>query len=147
MNEDGNTIQNGGCHCGLVRYQVEGDPVVVAHCHCKDCQRLSGTGHTTGAMFEVSNFQITGQIAEYSLDANNGNRVTRSFCPTCGSQVFGRNSGAPNYVTLALGTFDDPSVFAPQVVVFGRNRMSWDLMDETLPTFETQPDWEPDDGI
>ena len=41
----------GRCLCGECSYAIEGQPVVVAHCHCRDCQRLSGAGHTTGAMF------------------------------------------------------------------------------------------------
>ena len=98
-------------------------------------------------MFEVSSFQITGQVAEYSLDADNGNRVTKGFCPKCGSPVFGRNNGAHDYITLSLGTFDVSSMLEPQVTIFARNKKPWDVMDETLPTFDAQPDWKPADGV
>ncbi len=147
MSKIENKIRHGGCHCGAVRYSAKGTPVVVAHCHCDDCQRLSGAGHSTGAMFAASDVQLTGQYSEYSLEADNGNRVTKGFCPGCGSQIFGRNSGSPDYITISLGTFDDASAFTPQVVVFARNKMPWDVMDDTLPTFESQPAWNPDDGI
>jgi len=147
MSEEKNKIHYGGCHCGSVRYQAEGVPVVIAHCHCQDCQRLSGTGHTTGAMFEVSNFKLTGKVAEYCLTANNGNRVTRVFCPNCASPIYGRNSGSSDYLTISLGTLDDCSLFEPQVTIFARNRKPWDAMDEALPTFATQPDWKPSDGV
>lgn len=147
MSTEKTKIHSGGCHCGAVRYLAKGRPVVVAHCHCEDCQRLSGTGHTTGAMFEAASFQLTGQIAEYSLIANNGNRVTRVFCPNCASPIFGRNSGTEGYLTISLGTFDDSSVFQPQVAIFARNRKPWDKMDSALPIFEAQPDWDPADGV
>lgn len=138
-------IHQGGCHCGSVRYQTTGKPVIVAHCHCKDCQRLSGAGHTTGAMFAVENFQLDGRLSEYELDADNGNRVTKAFCPNCGSQILGRNSGSTGYVTVSLGTLDDSSELEPQVAIFTRNRKPWDVMDETITTFADQPGWKPDD--
>jgi hypothetical protein len=53
-------MRTGRCLCGAVTYEVDGDPVVVAHCHCADCQRVSGAGHTTGAMFPASKLVIRG---------------------------------------------------------------------------------------
>jgi hypothetical protein len=144
MNKQTIPIHKGGCHCGSVRYQATGKPVIVAHCHCEDCQRLSGAGHSTGAMFAVENFQLDGPVSEYSLDADNGNRVTKAFCPNCGSHVLGRNSGSPGYATVSLGTLDDSSTLQPQVVIFARNRKPWDIMDEEIPTFAGQPGWKPD---
>ena len=133
----------GGCQCGSIRYCAKGTPVVVAHCHCEDCQRISGAGHSTGAMFTVADFELTGQVSEHSYVAANGNRVTKSFCPNCGSPIFGRNTGSIDYLTISLGTFDDSSMLEPQVAIFAKNKKPWDVMDETLPTFETQPDWKP----
>ena len=71
----------------------------------------------------------------------------RSLCPTCGSPIVGRNSGMDGYVTISLGSLDDSSMLEPQVVVFARNKKPWDVMDETLATFQTQPDWKPGDGV
>ncbi len=51
------------------------------------------------------------------------------------------------YLTITLGTIDESSEFEPQVVVFARNRKPWDAMDESLPTFEAQPNWQPGDGV
>ncbi len=146
MTKEPISVHTGGCHCGSVRYQATGKPVIIAHCHCQDCQRLSGAGHTTGAMFSVANFQLDGRLSEYTLDADNGNRVTKAFCPNCGSHILGRNSGSTGYVTVSLGTLDDSSALEPQVAIFARNRKPWDTMDETIATFEHQPDWKPDDG-
>ena len=137
----------GGCLCGAIRYEVRGQPLVVAHCHCEDCQRSSGAGHSTGAMFPVDRFRLTGQTAEYELVSDKGTKVTRVFCPACGSPVFGCNTGMVGYVTITLGTLDDASGFAPQVVIFDRNRKPWDTMDESLPTFAAQPDWQPGDDV
>ena len=144
MGKENTELHKGGCLCGAVRFSVEGPPVVVAHCHCEDCQRSSGAGHTTGAMFSTTNFKSNGKLSEFHLTSENNNRVTKSFCPTCGSSLFGRNTAMDGYVTIALGTFDDASMFEPEVVVFARNKQPWDIMDETLATFNAQPSWKPD---
>ncbi len=139
-------IHTGGCLCGNIRYEITGAPVVVAHCHCKDCQRVSGAGHTTGAMFATTQFTITGSFAEYSLESNAGNQVTKVFCPTCGSPIFGRNDGMEGFVTVSLGTLDDSSTFKPEVVIFASNKKTWDIMSDTLPTFLAQPEWSPENA-
>jgi len=33
----------GGCLCGQVRYSANADPAIVAVCHCKNCQKQTGT--------------------------------------------------------------------------------------------------------
>lgn len=136
----------GRCLCGAITYAVAGEPIVVAHCHCEDCQRLSGAGHTTGAMFPADAVTIRGEVAEYRIETEQS-IVTRSFCSRCGSPLFGRNTRMPGAVTVCVGTLDDPDRVTPQVVVFARSRRHWDLMDPALPTFETQPDWKPEDGV
>src|SRR2546423_666345 len=126
----------GKCLCGRCSYVIEGDPVVVAHCHCLDCQRLSGAGHATGAMFSTEGIRLSGEMASFSLTSENGNTVTRLFCSTCGSPLFGKNSGMPGFMTVTLGTLDDPNALVPQLALFARTRRNWDVMDTALPTFE-----------
>lgn len=136
-------VFKGSCLCGAVTYRIEGDPIVAAHCHCTDCQKLTGTGHATGAIFRESGIAISGAPAEYRLTADSGNVVTRLFCSKCGSPLFGKNAGMPGFMTVAAGTLDDPGAITPQMVLFARNRAHWDVMDGSLPSFETQPDGKP----
>ena len=98
----------GRCFCGACSYEIVGEPIVVAHCHCLDCQKLSGAGHTTGAMFSEEGVTIVGDPALYSLKGEGGNTVTRLFCATCGSPLFGMNTGMPGVMTVTLGTLDAP---------------------------------------
>lgn len=136
-------LRTGRCLCGSVRFEVDGEPTIVAHCHCEDCQRLTGAGHSTGAMFSTENFRITGELGEYELRSDNGNVVTRVFCPSCGSPIFGRNTGMEGFLTISLGIFDESAGFEPSVIIFARNRKPWDLMDESIATFEAQPIFDP----
>jgi len=144
MEKEPTQTNEGGCLCGAVRYEVNGAPIVVAHCHCEACQRASGAGHSTAAMFPDEKFKITGSVAEYKYRSDNKNEVTRVFCPICSSPIWGRNSGMVGYVSITLGTLDDSSGFEPEVSVFACNRKAWDVMDECLPAFEAQPDWKPE---
>jgi hypothetical protein len=140
-------MRTGRCLCGRCSYEIDGEPVVVAHCHCLDCQRLSGAGHTTGAMFPESGVRLWGATATYELASEAGNTVIRTFCPVCGSPLFGRNSGMPGFMTVSVGTLDQSDDLAPQVAVFARTRRTWDVMDQGLATFEGQPAWRPADGL
>ena len=147
MSNEQSRIHRGACLCGQIRYEVVGQPVMISHCHCKDCQRGSGAGHSTGAMYAEHQFRISGRLGEFQLVSEAGNKVTRVFCPSCGSPIYGKNSGMPGYLNVTLGTLDDSSSFAPQVTIFARNRKPWDLVAIGLPMFEAQPGWEPSDGI
>jgi hypothetical protein len=127
-----------------VTFEAVGDPVVVAHCHCEDCQRLTGAGHSTGAMFPTDRFEIRGPTREYELRSEAGNQVTRVFCPNCGSPILGRNSGMAGFVTVSLGLIEDSYGLEPGVVIFARNRRAWDVMDDSIATFDAQPQWRPE---
>lgn len=144
MSIDSNLVHHGQCLCGAVAFEAKGAPVVVAHCHCRDCQRLTGAGHSTGAMFPLDRFSIRGPVREYRLKSEAENEVTRVFCPSCGSPILGRNTAMPGFVTISLGTLDDSSMFEPVVTIFARNRKPWDAMDDSIATFEAQPQWRPE---
>lgn len=95
-------------------------------------------------MFAVKNVTISGELAKFTHQSNAGNTVTKTFCPKCGSSIFGQNDGSLDYITISLGSLDDSSMFKPEVVVFARNKKPWDLMDDTLLTFDERPDWKPE---
>lgn len=134
---------SGRCLCGNVSYEVSGSPIIVAQCHCDECRRLSGTGHTIGAVFEAKNFTLNGKVGEHQYKSSKASLVTRSFCPDCGSPIFGRNTKMPDHVSIPLGTMEDASDLSVEVVVFERDRKHWDQLGEDVASFETQPNWKP----
>lgn len=137
----------GGCFCGKVTYEISGKPIVVAHCYCRDCQRLSGAGHTTGAMFPVDQISVSGPMTEFKNVADSGNTVSHLFCATCSSGLFGKNTGMPGVMTVAVGTLSDPDALEPQVAIFARSRPHWDAVDPRVQSFDSQPAWKPEDGV
>ncbi len=129
----------GGCLCGAVRYEVQGMPLFAVHCHCRDCQRASGTGHVPVMGMAKASFKVTGEPNSYTVQGTNGLGTTRHFCPTCGSLLFGMADMAPESVSVYVGTLDDPSVFQPEAILFARSRPAWDKLAGSLPEFATMP--------
>lgn len=140
-------MMEGGCLCGAITYKISGDPIVVAHCYCRDCQKVSGAGHTTGAMFPAEAINVAGEMSEYKSVAESGNTVSHLFCTKCSSRLFGKNTGMPGVMTVAAGTLNDPDVLEPQVAVFARSRPHWDIVDAQVQAFDAQPAWKPEDGV
>lgn len=140
-------MRTGRCLCGACSYEIDGDPIVVAHCHCLDCQKLSGAGHTTGAMFPEASVTLHGKPAAFSLTSESGNTVTRLFCGSCGAPLFGKNTGMPGFITVSVGTIDAPDRLTPQVAVFTRSRRPWDIVDADVASFEAQPSWNPSNPL
>ena len=134
----------GGCLCGAVTFVVTGSPVVVAQCHCTACRRLSGTGHTVGAMVRAVDVTINGALCTFEYVSDVGSQVTRAFCPQCGSPIYGQNSRAPEHLTLPLGALNDAADLSVEVVIFARDRPHWDALGSDVTTFDAQPDWTPD---
>lgn len=132
-------LVTGGCLCGAVRYEAQGKPLFAVHCHCRDCQRASGTGHVPVMGMPKSLFKVIGKTASYAAKGTSGLKSIRHFCPTCGSLLFGTPEAASDAVSIYVGTLDDPSVFRPKAILFRRDRPSWDEIAGGLPEFDTMP--------
>lgn len=134
---------SGRCLCGAVRYRIKGSPVRMALCHCNDCQRQTGTGHASNAIFREADVERHGPTQSYAVTADSGNTLTRHFCPTCGSFLFAFNSGRPGMIVVTAGTMDDSSWFAPQLIIYTKHRPAWDDTGTIIPNFEAGPPMPP----
>ena len=126
----------GGCLCGAVRYEARAEPLFEGFCHCRDCQRATGSGHVPVIGVPKPSFSFSGETTAYTIPGTAG---LRHFCPICGSLMFGMPGNAPEMVTLYIGTLDDPSVFAPTAAIFTRARHAWDRNAIALHEFEALP--------
>lgn len=129
----------GGCLCGQVRFRIEGEPVMSGRCCCQACQKLSGAGNTENIAFAESAFTVEGETASYNWTADSGGAVTTSFCPRCGSPLFGKSTSMPGMKMVRAGSLDDPSDYAPQMMVYAKRRHAWVQHDERLPAFDMMP--------
>jgi hypothetical protein len=134
------TIRTGGCLCGAVRYESAGEPLFSLQCHCRDCQRSSGTAYIAAMRVPVAGFRITrGAPKRYVSTSDAGNAVTRAFCGDCGSPLFIQVSTRPDIVGLRVGTLDDPSGFRAEADIFVTSAQPWDHMNPALPKYPTYP--------
>lgn len=129
----------GSCACNAVKLTVNGEPKMMIQCHCKDCQKVSSTGHLSNAMFAADDVVVDGELKTHKRTADSGNIKTYYFCGSCGGQMFSENTGRPGIRTIQIGCLDDTSWYAPQAVVFTKCREDWDITTDQVPNFEEMP--------
>jgi hypothetical protein len=127
----------GGCACGAIRYQFTGEPLVCLKCHCRDCQRETGSGFAPILIVPAAAFTVTrGAPRSFDVIADNGTTATRAFCAECGSALFG---GGTDTVNIRAGSLDDPAWFRPSMDIYTSRAQPWDLMNPELPKFSKLP--------
>ena len=103
----------GGCLCGTVRYTAEADPTSGTVCHCRDCQKFTGSAFAALVRVPKETMTIEGMFKTFSSIGGSGNPILRHFCPECGSSIAEKSAMRPDNIVLNVGTFDDPSVAKP----------------------------------
>ena len=103
------TIHEGGCLCGSVRYRATGPALRTLVCHCRFCQRMTGTTSYAESMFQIDAVAFTGALSTYChRSQTSGKEVRVHFCPACGTTVTLTFERWPEYRAISRGTFDDP---------------------------------------
>jgi hypothetical protein len=130
----------GGCACGAIRYECTAEPLYMGNCHCRDCQRATGSAYFPAVGMAMTAFRLMiGTPAVYEKPADNGHTMRRMFCVQCGSPVFLTNSARSNLVVLYAGSVDDPSWIRPTRDIYTASAQPWDHLDPTLPKFPQMP--------
>ena len=103
----------GGCLCGKIRYSVSSNPYNVSICHCKFCQRATGSAYLVEPSFDRADFAvIEGEVKVYEHRSDgSGKLVYIHFCDTCGTKLFLTFERWPDDVGIYGGTFDNPNWF------------------------------------
>jgi hypothetical protein len=134
------TLLTGGCACGAIRYVCTAEPLLAFNCHCRACQRASGSAFAAIIRLPAAAFSVTKGAPKFStVTGESGNRVSRGFCPECGSPLFSRLSGLPDVVGVRVGSLDDPSGYQPTMDIFVASAQPWDHMNPELPKFPGYP--------
>src|SRR3977135_3162907 len=136
---DSSKRYSGGCLCGALRYEAEGEPRFAGHCYCADCQKASGSGFIPFMGFARSAGGSSGEPRQCRSKAATGGDAVRNFCPVCGSLVFGGEVGKDESHTIYAGSLDDPSVFHPKVAIFGPSPPGLGAVSEGLTVYDGMP--------
>lgn len=130
--------KSGRCDCGAIALHVTGEPVSMFLCACENCQRTTGGGHSSVTLFHTEAIRTRGALKSISRPAASGATFTRHFCPECGTTVLAQSSRAPALHIVPVGIFaGDNGWFQANQLIFARNHVNWDLIDDHLPRHET----------
>jgi len=131
---------SGGCACRAIRYYIFDEPLTMNDCHCRDCQRMSGTGHSSYLTFaNRARVKLEGQAQQFVMRTESGHTKTRSFCPQCGSPLYMTFSAMPHLFAVHAASLDDPSRYEPAFVTYAASKQSWDSISDTLTCFAKMP--------
>lgn len=122
----------GHCLCGSVQYEIKAAPELSFLCQCRQCQRITGSGHSAEFMVPHEAVSISGELKSYEMNSDKGNTVNSTFCPTCGNPVFKKSSGYPGLLFFHAATLETPASFKPQKVFWASSSQPWDHVDPKL---------------
>jgi hypothetical protein len=129
------TSRTGRCLCGAVTFQLTAEPLVTRVCWCRDCQHLAANG-TVNLLVPAEALAVSGTLSEYTKKAASRNDVTRQFCPGCGTHLFARSSGFPQFRIVRVGNLDEPSSVHPRLNIWASSAPKWACLDPTLERVE-----------
>ena len=130
---------SGGCYCGSLRYEANGDVEASIQCHCRECQYITGGNPNVIMIMPLSGFQFVKGIPKTFKRKDIEKAVTRLFCENCGTGIGTKNPNRPNSIILKVGTFDDPSIFEPDIAIFTVDKQKFHYIEDGLKSFERRP--------
>ena len=117
----------GGCACRAVRFRLTAKPMIVHCCHCRWCQRETGSAFAVNAMVERERVEILAgepEIVDTPSESGKGQRIAR--CPACKVAVWSHYAGAgPSIAFVRVGSLDEPGAFPPDIHIFTASKQPW----------------------
>jgi len=129
----------GGCACGAIRYKLAEPPLIVHACHCRDCQRITGSAFVINLWIERKFVEAAGQPPKsFKLAGGSGQTHEVFFCGDCGTYVWSRYHGAPgDALFVRAGTLDRPEAVKPDVHIFTRSKLPWLDLPADVPAYKS----------
>jgi len=117
----------GGCACRQVRYRLLTPPLFVHACHCRWCQRETGSAFALNAMVEGDRVALLAgepEMVDTPSESGRGQRIAR--CPRCHVALWSHYAGAgPTVKFLRVGTLDAPDHLPPDIHIFAASKQPW----------------------
>ena len=131
----------GGCSCGAVRYRLASAPMFVHCCHCRDCQRQTGSAFVLNALIETNRIAVlSGDPEPVSMPTDSGRPHDIHRCRSCRIAVWSDYGRRPALRFVRVGTLDDPAALRPDVHIFVRSKLPWVTLPAGVPAFEVYYD-------
>jgi hypothetical protein len=128
---------NGRCTCGSVRYRLLSKPLIVHCCHCRWCQRETGSPFAQNALVEADRVILTeGRPNVVWTPSNSGRGQKISRCPNCHIALWSNYPGAGDVIRFVrVGTLEDPDQLPPDIHIFTMSKQPWVLLPPEVPAF------------
>ena len=130
-----NILRDGGCRCGQVRFRISAPPILTAACHCKGCQRMTGSAFSLSGAIPSQGFSIT--LGEPVIGGLHG-AARHYFCAHCMSWLFTRAEAMDWFVNIRPTMLDDPNRFEPFIETWTREKLPW-ATTPAIRSFEEFP--------
>ncbi len=121
------TIMDGQCACGATRFRVTRRPIFVHACHCRYCQRETGTAFAQNAILEASAVELlAGDVDEVLTPSESGKGQIICRCRACKSAVWSIYAGAgPKFRFVRVGALEHPGAFPPDIHIYTTSKQPW----------------------
>ncbi len=127
----------GGCACGAVRYRLGSLPMFVHCCHCRDCQRHTGSAFVLNALIETERVVLlSGTPEPVAVPTPSGKPQEIYRCPSCRVALWSAYGGVQKLRFVRVGTLDDPAALKPDVHIYVRSKLPWVTLPEGVPAFD-----------
>ena len=130
----------GSCSCGAVRYRLTSAPMFVHCCHCKDCQRQTGSAFVINALIEADRVVSTGETIAVSMPTDSGRAHIVHRCPKCQTALWSNYGGRNEVRFVRVGTLDEPASLPPDVHIYARSKLPWVTLPAGVPAVEAYYD-------
>ncbi len=129
----------GSCQCGNVTYRLLEAPIMVAACHCRECQKLSTSAFSITAIVKTESVQFSGKMQDWSRGCDSGNISAAKFCPTCGNRIYHYNPEDLATIKLKPSNLNDTRIIEPKIHIWVSEKQDWFQIPEGVKVFDKQP--------
>ncbi len=111
-------VNDGRCMCGAVAFELSAPLLGAVYCHCKRCQRRTGTAFSVSALTQPGSFTLTRGADAVRTYRPDDDGWFKSYCSAFGSQLFTTNPEDPELIAVRMGALDEDPGIRPTVHQF-----------------------------
>jgi hypothetical protein len=136
MADSRDTVCKGACACGSVRYQVTKRPLFVHCCHCRWCQRETGSAFAINAMIESQFVEVLeGDVVMTHIPSESGRGQDIAGCPACLVGLWSYYSSLGDKISfLRVGTLANPDLMPPDIHIYTNSKQPWVIIPDDVPS-------------
>jgi hypothetical protein len=134
MTEQKKATFDGACTCRDVRYRMQSRPLFVHCCHCRWCQRETGSAFVLNAFLETDRLTLlSGDVEKVAVPTESGNGQTIVRCSKCLIAVWSHYGADHRISMVRVGTLNDPDCMPPDIHIFTESKQPWVILNDDLP--------------